>query len=166
LYITGCSVFLNPELAENFSNEDRKNLRSGKEKFVDFVKAKTWAAAAKSKLSNLKHKLSKSTKRLPAKLFSAITSANFQRSHGLMVKPSQIEKYAGVVKSLSLPQYYLVKPSAQVIVPVRPDFQQVRFEVEYKCRPGCVPHQPTAWPSPANLGASAPPSPQGAIFPA
>ena len=61
-----------------------------------------------------------------------------------MVKPSKVQQYASVVKALSLPQYSLINKPPQVIVtsatPTRPDIEQVRFKVEYKCPPGWTPH--------------------------
>jgi hypothetical protein len=98
--------YRNQEIARQFSTEGGKSLRSGKVTFVDPIKAKMWAAAAKSKLASLTHKPPKSTESHPSKLFAAKPlpqSAQFQRSQSLMVKPSQVEKYSIVVRNLSLP---------------------------------------------------------------
>jgi hypothetical protein len=98
---------LNQEIARQFSTEGGKSSRSGKVTFADPIKAKMWAAAAKFKLASLTHKPPKSTESHPSKLFSAKplkqSVSQFQRLHSLMVKPSQVEKYSGVVKNFSLP---------------------------------------------------------------
>jgi hypothetical protein len=137
--------------------------------FADPIKAKTWAAGAKSIFASLTHKPPRSTESHPSKLFSAkpIThGTQFHTSQNLMVKPSQVEKYSGVERNLSLP---IVKQSDSITVvmsptPTPPNLNLIRFEVEYNCPPGWVPHQPTAWPSTANLGATVPPPPSRGNF--
>jgi hypothetical protein len=104
-----------------------------------------WAAAAKSKLASLTHKPPKATENHPSLPFSAKPfpqRAQFQRSKSLMVKPLHVEKYSGVVKNLSLP---IVKKSDRVTLVVSPtpspvDLNLVRFDVEYNCPPGWIPH--------------------------
>jgi hypothetical protein len=84
--------YLNQEIARQSSTEGGKSLRSGKVTFADPVKARSWAAAAKSKLASLTHKPPKSTE-------ASIQAFFNQTAHTKFTVPKITQFYGQTISS-------------------------------------------------------------------